>query len=263
MPTPNNNKEKKENHEEKITRVIIDVMNQKFEEHEKKQQEMYKNHEMIVINLISDNNKIINGRLDSLSKEMEDIIASIEFSDTTIAEQNTTIKTLQKTCKKIISNEEEIKNAEVTILSLQEKIIDLENRSRRNNLRIDGIKENANESWEDTEAKVKKVFTDTLGIINNIKIERAHRTGPVKEERARTIVLRLLDFKDKSIIFKNAKNLAGTGIYINQDYAKETAQKRKKLIDEAKELKQEGKYAVIQYPFTKIYWKERRAANSE
>ena len=36
------------------------------------------------------------------------------------------------------------------------KLVDLEDRSRRNNLRIDGIKEKDRESWEDREAEVEK-----------------------------------------------------------------------------------------------------------
>ena len=34
-------------------------------------------------------------------------------------------------------------------------LVDLEDRSRRNNLRIDGIKEKERQSWEDCEAEVE------------------------------------------------------------------------------------------------------------
>ena len=34
---------------------------------------------------------------------------------------------------------------------IEDKLIDLEDRWRRNNLRVDGIKERPNETWEDCE----------------------------------------------------------------------------------------------------------------
>ncbi|XP_065678978.1 acidic leucine-rich nuclear phosphoprotein 32 family member A-like [Hydra vulgaris] len=61
------------------------------------------------------------------------------------------------------------------ILKVKSKLREIEDRSRRNNLRVDGLKESKNESWSDSEAKVLKLFEETLGL-KDIKIERAHRT---------------------------------------------------------------------------------------
>ena len=61
------------------------------------------------------------------------------------------------------------------------KLVDLEDHSRRNNLRIDGIKEKVGESWEDCEAEVEKHFREKLGIEDKSIIERAHR-----EEKQKT-----------------------------------------------------------------------------
>ena len=47
---------------------------------------------------------------------------------------------------------------------LEEKNRKLEDRSRRNNLRIDGVPENEYETWEQTEAKVKSLVKEKLGI---------------------------------------------------------------------------------------------------
>ena len=60
--------------------------------------------------------------------------------------------------------------------TLKNKIRDLEDRSRRNNLRIDGVAESLNETWETTEKKVMDVFENKLGL-RNIIIERAHRAA--------------------------------------------------------------------------------------
>ena len=60
-------------------------------------------------------------------------------------------------------------------LLLKIKLIELEDRSRRNNLRVDGIKERPNETWEDYENKLRTLFKESLGIEEEIATERAHR----------------------------------------------------------------------------------------
>ena len=47
---------------------------------------------------------------------------------------------------------------------MSEKLIELENRSRRNNLRIDGLIEKTNENWNDCEKKVQEVLRHKLSI---------------------------------------------------------------------------------------------------
>ena len=63
---------------------------------------------------------------------------------------------------------------------VKNKLVDLEDRSRRSNLRIDGIKEKDGESWEYCEAKVEKLFREKLLIEDNIIIERGHRAKKTK-----------------------------------------------------------------------------------
>ena len=152
-----------------------------------------------------------------------------------------------------VETHEKIKNLETETKretkELKEKLRDLEDRTRRNNLRIDGVRESEKETWEDTEKKISDIFTHKLGIKTPIKIERAHRTGRQLEDRRkeRTIVLKLLDYKDKIEIMKNARKLKGTGVYINEDFSRETMEIRKRLWSDVIKLRQEGKFAVLQY----------------
>ena len=118
---------------------------------------------------------------------------------------------------------------------------------RRNNIRVDCIRESEGETWNDSEEKVKKLLKAVLKIDRNIDIERAHRTGSKRNDRRRTIVLKLLNFKDKEDILSKARLLKGTGIFVNEDFAKETREKRKLLWEEVKKHRIEGKYAVIKY----------------
>ena len=55
------------------------------------------------------------------------------------------------------------------------KLSDWEDRPRRNNLRVDDISESRNETWEECEEEIQKVFNEKLGV-KNVQIERAHRS---------------------------------------------------------------------------------------
>ena len=53
----------------------------------------------------------------------------------------------------------------------QHKLIELEDRSPRNNIKIDGREEEEGKTWEISEAKVTKVFKEKLGIEKEIIID--------------------------------------------------------------------------------------------
>ena len=130
---------------------------------------------------------------------------------------------------------------------LREKNRKLEDRCRRNNLRIDGVAENEHETWEQTEEKVKKLIKDKLEIEKEIEIERAHRMVGNQSSKTRTIIFKLLSYKDKETILKNSKKLKGSGIYINEDFSEDTMKIRSQLRTEMKKIREEGKFCVINY----------------
>ena len=55
------------------------------------------------------------------------------------------------------------------------ELIELEDRSRRNNLRIDGIDETPNETREDCKTKIQELIKDKLKMNEHIEIDRCHR----------------------------------------------------------------------------------------
>ncbi|XP_065645248.1 uncharacterized protein LOC136075742 [Hydra vulgaris] len=134
---------------------------------------------------------------------------------------------------------------------LKESMRKLEDRNRRNNIRIEGVQENEKETWEQAEKKIKHILNEQLKI-SNIFIKRAHRierrifTENVKD-KPRTIIVKLLNYKDKENFFKHAKMLKGTGIFINEDFSYETSKKRRELREKMKISRNVGKYAVIEY----------------
>ena len=114
---------------------------------------------------------------------------------------------------------------------LKQKNIELEDRNRRNNLRIDVIKESNKETSEESKKKLKEMIRNKLEVKDNIKIERVHRVGPKDKEHTRTVVLKLMNYSYKEKIQKNIKILQRTKIYIINDYSEETTKMRKQLFD--------------------------------
>ncbi|KAH7979523.1 hypothetical protein HPB49_009750 [Dermacentor silvarum] len=101
-------------------------------------------------------------------------------------------------------------------------MVEYENRSRRNNLLVFGIKESASETDIDLkEAVVKKVFQDKLGV--EIKtVERIHRLGRIKKGKTRPVIMRFYDYKEKEHVMKNCYKLKGSSYSVSNDYAPET-----------------------------------------
>ena len=112
-----------------------------------------------------------------------------------------------------------------TVEGLKNQARVLEDRNRRNNLRIDGIKETDKETWNECEEKVLSILEKKLGV-NNVIIERAHRMGKRQNDRPRTIIFKLLNYKDKERILRQTKRLKSTGIDINEDFRNEGNKKK-------------------------------------
>ncbi|XP_057314220.1 ankyrin repeat domain-containing protein 12-like [Hydractinia symbiolongicarpus] len=233
---------------------------------------MFQKQQQDIVQLISSNLKITNEQIGELDKKLKEIASSYEA----IQEENRTlknnlfgaiekIKALEKDKRDIEEsltvtqslNEESFKKMEAGLLEqttnrkeqlsiYEEKLRHLEDRQRRNNLRIDGLEESESESWDDTEKKVVNLFEHKLGL-SNVHVERAHRTGEKSNGKKRTIVLKLLDYKDKVNILNNSKKLKGTGIYVNEDYSTSTNQIRANLFKEMKIHRENGKYAIVLY----------------
>ena len=69
------------------------------------------------------------------------------------------------------------------------------------------------------------MFKEKLGL-DNVQIERAHRVNNKrnkdKKTNPRTIVCKILFYKPKKEVLKNAKKLQGTDIFINEEFCNET-----------------------------------------
>ncbi|XP_065668202.1 uncharacterized protein LOC136088422 [Hydra vulgaris] len=222
-------------------------------------QEMFQKQQKDILALISANLKLANDRIDGLLKEINTLKNSCEVLKKENENRNTDLKKTNKQMIKV-SDVEKKKRSNATIGENEKNgFRQLEDRQRRNNLRIEGVKENDNENWDDTEVKIIHLLENNLNV-KDVIIERAHRTGIIDIKKPRTIVIKLLNYKDKVKILKNANKLKGSGNYINEDFSLESTIIRKKLLEESKTHRINGKYSVVIYD--KLIVKEFRKKNS-
>ena len=125
---------------------------------------------------------------DDKVKNMGDKVQKLEEEINLMKEQLHVIQTAKPSCA----------------IETDAKFVDLRDRSERNNLRLEGIKEHGNESCEDCENKFYDLLKNKLEIdIENVVIERAHRTGKNNKSRSRPIFAQFSFYKDNMNILKN------------------------------------------------------------
>ena len=152
---------------------IVELMKTVFEEEFAKQQQQ--------ISKIIENNLVITKQeIGKLREEINDLKKSIEFTENVLEEKVAKVEQnvceLQGKFKKVEEDvaymNDYIEDAE----NIHNKLVELEDHSRGNNIRIDGIKEHNKETWEECERRVHSMLKERLDI-ENVEIERAHRAG--------------------------------------------------------------------------------------
>jgi len=199
-----------------------------------------------------------NKRLDDYMREttvkITELKTSVEFSQQEVDTLQSAIKSTKTTVAKSAAD----------IQFNKEGIDYLENQSRRNNLRLDGITEDRNETWAQTEDKVRDTLIQKLQMeqaeVTALEIERAHRTGPRKEGKPRTVVVRLSRFKDRENILRKVREVKPRGLFINEDFSQAVQDRRRQLVTKMKEHRAQGKIAYLS--FDKLIVKDKPSSSS-
>ena len=63
------------------------------------------------------------------------------------------------------------------------RLTELEDRSRRNNVRIDGIRETSSKAWESCKEEVRNIIANKLGITDDMEIDRSYRMGKFQRNK--------------------------------------------------------------------------------
>ena len=260
--TLNEQSKKVDKTEKQLQNISIETIKELFIE-------MFKAQEETIRKIVSSCNSDTIMRLDRLSEEIQDNNERLEKLNKETIDLKISLETSQEIFEKKfqkvndnLSKQKQKHKEDINELwkdndQLCERLRDLEDRSRRDNLRIDGIAELENETWEQTEEILHNLFKEKLEL-ENISVERAHRVGNKGKNDKRTIVLKLASFKDKLKIISEARKLKGTNISINEDYSKETLEIRKEKWKEVKELRKNGTYAILVYDKVVIKEKYRK-----
>ena len=238
--------------------LVKEICLNMFEEQNKKTVEMLKAHEENVTSIIDNKLSSINQRLDKLAFDInnnltlineirsksDDLTLSLETSQSIWEKENKKLKEELKNLRNDLNEKDDY---------LKNKLRILEDRSRRNNIRVEGIPVSENEVWEVTEEKLRNVIKEEVGI-ESVDFERAHRVkrnadnNDDMSSKLPTIVAKLLHYKDKQDILHEAKTRKIRRYYFKEDFSKETLEIRKRLWDEVVRLREEeGKFAVINY----------------
>lgn len=194
-----------------------------------------------------------------------DILESQSRMEASIAEIKKRIDTLEErlnTAEERVSNAEDRGLQQERVLAdllkkdakVAAKLDDIENRMRRNNIGVYGIK-------EDSEGKemipfIKDFLKSALKLPEgtDICIERAHRaTVPKPTSPPRSIIVRFLDSNVKQLVLQSAwkqrdVEFRGNNIFFDQDYSTEVQRKRKQVREVIKKLKERNIKAQSPYP---------------
>ncbi|XP_071078610.1 uncharacterized protein [Haliotis cracherodii] len=120
---------------------------------------------------------------------------------------------------------------------LEEKTDELEQYSRRNSVRITGLKETVDEVPEETIQDILTIVHPKMSVQD---IDRCHRVGKKMPGRNRAIIVKFVSYWDRNQVIMNRRKLRGqmNSVYINEDLT----QRRSLLYESARELKKQGRF---------------------
>lgn len=132
----------------------------------------------------------------------------------------------------VMALETTVKHLQSEVCSLKEKCLDLEGRSRRQNIRLVGIEEG--EEGGDPRQFCAAVLKEILDLEDIPRLDRGHRSlaqKPREGEKPRPFIMRVHhgDVKDRILRLSSQKkqlSYKGKRVYIFPDFAPEVAKKR-------------------------------------
>ena len=152
-----------EENNEDLLKTIRKIVREELEDHQEEVSEIIKSQ-------LTNTNE----RLDKISQEVVEITKSLEFTQ---EELHDSLANVKNDIKKVQTDQREIEDHLLDPTFVMEKLTELEDRSRRNNVRIDGIPETPNETWENCEEEVRKIIKNKLDITDDIEIDPCHCMG--------------------------------------------------------------------------------------
>ncbi len=143
----------------------------------------------------------LSGEVKSLSEGLSKVVESADRNSTRIDELAERVHYLEEENK-----------------MLKMKQTDSENRDKRSNIVMQGISEEIQD--KELEAEFQRIYVQHLKIDKGVTVERIHRIGlKPKGGRPRAVVVKLLCFKDRELIWENRCNLKGSSLFLEEHFA--------------------------------------------
>lgn len=195
--------------------------------------------------------KNANERFDRIETQLDNMQATLNKHTEEIDKQRIISVKLQ----------ERIKKAETTasihgdsLDQIQSKLADLEDRSRRDNLRLMFLKEGAEKgnALAYLNANIPKWFPRLAA--NPPELMRAHRVGHLRQSTSapRVLLMKFLRYIDRDHILKEAREnpieVDGHTIRFTADYSDHTSKRRRPCFPVMHRARQQGYQAFLLYP---------------
>ncbi|XP_077492267.1 uncharacterized protein LOC144103419 [Amblyomma americanum] len=118
---------------------------------------------------------------------------------------------------------------------LRTRLDEFEDQSRRDNLIFYGVDDAADETWAESERKIRRRLLSSFSLeLTDEGIARAHRLGAFVQKKCRPIVVKFASFKVKDSIWAQRTKLKNSGVSMQEDFCRATRLSRKKLMDYGK-----------------------------
>ena len=201
----------------------------------------------------SNSNQSFSSGEDAKQESIADVIKALKDLSTQVGKMDCKIDALnEKMQQQLDSVMKENKELKEKVQQLEDKMDDMEGRSRRNNLLFHGIPtpSGRTETWTDCEEAVKKVIKDKMGIDEDVEIERAHRLRGGRSPQP--IIAFFSRFKQKEKVLWERRKLKDTGVAVSEDFTLRVREKRRQLLPFLKDAKRDNKRAFLRHDFLVI-----------
>lgn len=172
---------------------------------------------------------VMNSSVDAVKKSFADLQQDITANAKRLAEAEGRIGDTEDGLQSVKT---EMTDAAKRIAYLESKTEDMENRARRNNLRLVGLPESA-EGTQPMIDYIQRMLPVWLGLdgTKSFTLERAHRTlARPRPDQNRAVIIRFLRFQDREFVFNTSKQRSlshdGHKIFFAQDLSAETIKAR-------------------------------------
>jgi len=188
--------------------------------------------------------KEYNDQLVNLSRQIGQLqqqVGDLKTSSNFLTEETTELKGM------ITKNTYSIDRENKSIDEIKAKTVDLEDRSRRQNLVLYNIPEEpiGSKERENCDPKViNELRTCTININEDpyMVLDRAHRLPPGRPKagatKPRPIIVKFTYYRDKERVLSERKKLSGSALAMSEDYSKTTLEMHRELVQHAKKAKE-------------------------